>query len=341
MRDIAEAVVAKKAAVAATREPHAVSAQPFRLKPELQPLQNAATYWRAFHAAPNPYSLLSPELVILDANAAYLAATMTRYGDIVGQPLREVFGDNLDDAGAGNLPNVKASVQTVLATRCAHRMGVQRFTLRRADGLLEERHWMSEILPVLDDSGRVGNVILHVEAMPAAAEVAATLRSIAIYTSAEEFLTHAGGGNGYFIVDPDMPGTETSELLAQLRRKGVEIFVVMVTKDASIAVSVAAKKVMKAMRFAAVEKSMEANASDPKLPPSPHRAVLGRLGRLTRRQREVFDLIIAGHTNRDVAERLGVSQRTVETHRALVMTKMEAESLAELVHLAEVSISGA
>ena len=59
------------------------------------------------------------------------------------------------------------------------------------------------------------------------------------------------------------------------------------------------------------------------------------LGRLTPREREVFDLLIRGNTNRYVARALGCTERTIKAHRHRVMEKMQVQSLAELVSLAE------
>src|SRR6516162_2496781 len=58
-----------------------------------------------------------------------------------------------------------------------------------------------------------------------------------------------------------------------------------------------------------------------------------RVAGLTRREREVMDYVVAGHANKEIAARLGIDQRTVETHRANVMKKMGAASLSELVRL--------
>ena len=58
------------------------------------------------------------------------------------------------------------------------------------------------------------------------------------------------------------------------------------------------------------------------------------LGRLTRREREVFDLIVAGGTTSNIAERLEISHRTVETHRSRILHKLKARSAADLVRLA-------
>ena len=60
---------------------------------------------------------------------------------------------------------------------------------------------------------------------------------------------------------------------------------------------------------------------------------LSRLQTLTPREREVFDLLVAGTSNKAIAIDLGVSIRTVETHRAHIMRKLNAQHLVDLVHV--------
>jgi len=62
--------------------------------------------------------------------------------------------------------------------------------------------------------------------------------------------------------------------------------------------------------------------------------VLRRMSLLTQREREVLDLVVAGRANKEIAAALHLSPKTVEVHRAHVMEKMQASSVAELVRLA-------
>jgi two-component system CheB/CheR fusion protein len=84
--------------------------------------------------------------------------------------------------------------------------------------------------------------------------------------------------------------------------------------------------------LACIERALR-HAASPSERSSMATAVAMRLAGLTRREREVLDHVVAGHANKEIAARLGIAQRTVETHRANVMKKMGAASLSELVRL--------
>jgi FixJ family two-component response regulator len=63
-----------------------------------------------------------------------------------------------------------------------------------------------------------------------------------------------------------------------------------------------------------------------------------RLGRLTAREREVFELVVLGRTNKEIGSRLHISTKTVVAHRAKVMLKTEADNLVELLRLADLGL---
>jgi FixJ family two-component response regulator len=65
------------------------------------------------------------------------------------------------------------------------------------------------------------------------------------------------------------------------------------------------------------------------------RDLRARFVKLTSREREVFQLVVAGRLNKQIGAELGMAERTVKAHRAQVMAKMQVASLAELVHLAD------
>ncbi|MGE3301575.1 MAG: ATP-binding protein [Hyphomonadaceae bacterium] len=119
-----------------------------------------------FHAAPDRYLLLGPDLTILAVSDAYARATMTRREDVVGRGLFDVFPDNPDDADATGVGNLGASLRRVLRTRTADAMAVQKYDVRRADGDgggFEERYWSPVNTPVLGADGEIRYIIHRVE----------------------------------------------------------------------------------------------------------------------------------------------------------------------------------
>jgi PAS domain-containing protein len=119
-----------------------------------------------FESAPGSYLVLTPALVIVAVSDAYLRATMTKRGEILGRHLFDVFPDNPDDATATGVSNLKASLTRVLQHRALDAMAVQKYDIRRPDsdgGGFEERHWSPVNTPVMGVNGEVAYIIHRVE----------------------------------------------------------------------------------------------------------------------------------------------------------------------------------
>ena len=119
-----------------------------------------------FESAPGLYLVLDPDLVIVAASDAYLRATMTARGGIVGRHIFDVFPDNPDDPAATGVQNLRASLARVLAHGTADAMAVQKYDVRRPDaegGTFEERYWSPVNSPVLGADGAVNYIIHRVE----------------------------------------------------------------------------------------------------------------------------------------------------------------------------------
>ena len=149
--------------------------------------------------------------------------------------------------------------------------------------------------------------------------------------------------SGCLVLDIRMPGMSGLDLQRRLNEANAILPILFITGHGDVPVAV------RAMRAGAVDflqkpfdqqelldRVQQALGNDAR-----HRRelaekdlILGRVASLTPREREVMDLVVAGLANKNVAGRLEVSQRTVEIHRARVMAKMQATSLAHLVRMA-------
>lgn len=123
-------------------------------------------YKTLFETAPGLYLVLAPDLRIVAVSDAYLQATMTRRGDILGRNIFDVFPDNPADLDATGVGNLKASLQRVLSNRMADAMAIQKYDIRKPEaegGGFEERHWSPLNAPVFDKNGNVSYIIHKVE----------------------------------------------------------------------------------------------------------------------------------------------------------------------------------
>jgi len=132
------------------------------------------------------------------------------------------------------------------------------------------------------------------------------------------------------------------ELLAQLAAAGHALPAIVITGQGDIPMAVQAmragavdfieKPTDPSALLACINRALRQTAS-PAERSSWRQAAAMRVAGLTKREREVMDLVVDGTANKDIAARLRINQRTVETHRATVMKKMGASSLSELVRL--------
>lgn len=164
------------------------------------------------------------------------------------------------------------------------------------------------------------------------------------YASASEFLTQAEilPHVACLLLDVRMPEISGPMLQAELARRGLELPIIFLSAHGDIPTAVQAikagavdfltKPVDGDVLIQRVQAALDAAAAKAR------RSQEGRcagVARLTAREREVMRLAVMGHANKEIAQRLGISHRTVEIHRARVMRKTGAANLVELVHLAQ------
>lgn len=134
--------------------------------PERERSQPEPDYAVLFASAPGCFLVLDPSLTIVAVSDAYLHATMTERGEILGQALFEVFPADPDDPAADGTRNLRASLDRVGRDRTVDAMPVQRYDIRRpasGGGGFETRIWSPVNVPVLDDEGELRYIIHRVE----------------------------------------------------------------------------------------------------------------------------------------------------------------------------------
>jgi len=168
---------------------------------------------------------------------------------------------------------------------------------------------------------------------------------VSVFASAEEFLAQYEPGIwGCLVLDIAMPALNGLELQDILTKAGSLLPIIFLTGEGDI------PKCVRAMKHGANdfltkpvdEKDLLAAVC---VAVDKHRArrreqlqvteIRARLGTLTPREREVLEYVVAGKLNKQIAGELGTVEQTIKVHRARVMQKMRAESVAELVRLVE------
>ena len=166
-----------------------------------------------------------------------------------------------------------------------------------------------------------------------------------VYGSTGEFLLEQPPDQpGCLLLDVRLPGPSGLELQAALQRQNVQLPVIFLTGYADVASSVRAMKagaidflekpVEPDMLFKAIRGALAQDESRRVAREAADR-LRKRLDSLTPQQREVFDRIVVGKLNKQIAHELGISERTVKMRRAEVMAKFDAGSVAELGRQAE------
>jgi hypothetical protein len=126
----------------------------------------APDFQTLFQSAPGLYLVLDPDLTIVAASDAYLAATLSARADIVGRNIFEAFPDNPDDPVTEGTRNLKASFDRVRRELRDDSMSVQKYDMPRpesAGGGFEERFWSPHNSPVLDADGSLAYIIHEVQ----------------------------------------------------------------------------------------------------------------------------------------------------------------------------------
>jgi two-component system, LuxR family, response regulator FixJ len=168
--------------------------------------------------------------------------------------------------------------------------------------------------------------------------------AVRTYDSAPPFLRVAAGLRaGCVLTDVRMPDMDGLALQRRLLEMGVRLPVIVMTGHGDVPIAVQALKAGAAdfiekpfdddALLAAVHAALAADRRDREREAEAER-IAARLARLTPRERQVFDRLVAGQQNKAIAHDLGASPRTVEVHRARVMEKMGARGLPELVRMA-------
>ena len=192
------------------------------------------------------------------------------------------------------------------------------------------------VIFVVDDDGHIRRLIRDV--------LEAEGWTVEDYADCETFLeAYRPAREGCLLVDAYLPGMSGLELLQRLNDAGDRLPTVMITGNSDVHIAVQAMKagasdfiekpIGHGELLASVERALEQSRDANKLSAWRQEAT-SHIASLTPRQRQIMDLVLAGQPSKNIAADLGISQRTVENHRAEIMKRTGSRSLPALARLA-------
>ncbi len=223
-----------------------------------------------------------------------------------------------------------------------HGLGIRSDPLPPTDAAWVMPTHDSTTIHVVEDGAQARNLLLRVLERDGQAVIG--------HTSAEAFLeAYRPGGEACLLLDAQLPGMSGFDLLERLRQAGDLLPTIMVTGFSDVGAAVRAMKsgasdfiekpVLTATLRAALDRALAQSLNLCTLAAWRQKAT-ARLTSLTARQREVMARVLAGDPSKNIAADLGISQRTVETHRAEIMRRTGARSLPALARLALAAEAG-
>ncbi|MFZ0853290.1 MAG: response regulator, partial [Hyphomicrobiaceae bacterium] len=168
--------------------------------------------------------------------------------------------------------------------------------------------------------------------------------AVELFADGEAFLGgYRPGREGCLLVDVLMPGMSGVELIERLKAEGHQLPAIMITGSGAVPMAVQAMKagavdfiekpVGHEELLASVKRALDQTRDTATLSARRDTAALS-VASLTTRQRQILDLVLAGHPSKNIAADLGISQRTVDNHRAAIMKKTGSKSLPALIRTA-------
>ncbi|HTN94761.1 MAG TPA: response regulator [Gallionella sp.] len=169
--------------------------------------------------------------------------------------------------------------------------------------------------------------------------------NVETFASGSEFLERApAGGRGCILLDVKMPGMDGLELHESMTRAGISLPVIFLSGNSDIPISVRAMKrgavdflvkpVEEEVLFQAMAQAIRRHDAESAARHDRDR-IASRLASLSPREQEVLKHVLQGRLNKEIGYALGIAEKTVKVHRSRLMEKMEARSVAELVHMCD------